>query len=300
MKRNLPIILLVILLGMLSMSLGLYLSLRPKGHGRPQMRIHFLNVGQGDCVLIQTSDHRNVLVDTGGEETAKYVVDYIQASGIHVLDALIITDVNADHIGGLTSVLSGLGVSQVIIPDNTQPSPEYDQMVSDIVSRKLEHKIASESVMHSISDEVAFDLIWPPAIVKNRKGNDKSNASLILRAGFHDFIVLLIGNLKPESEGRLLASRQDLQSTLVKISIQNSRESISNELLQVIQPEYAIIPSENDYLGTENSKAKKTDNSIYNRLRAIGAQIYRTDDQGTVVVSTDGWVDVGVTAERGR
>jgi len=239
-------------------------------------------------------------VDTGGEETAKYVVDYIQASGIHVLDALIITDVNADHIGGLTSVLSGLGVSQVIIPDNTQPSPEYDQMVSDIVSRKLEHKIASESVMHSISDEVAFDLIWPPAIVKNRKGNDKSNASLILRAGFHDFIVLLIGNLKPESEGRLLASRQDLQSTLVKISIQNSRESISNELLQVIQPEYAIIPSENDYLGTENSKAKKTDNSIYNRLRAIGAQIYRTDDQGTVVVSTDGWVDVGVTAERGR
>ena len=103
-----------------------------------QMKVTYLNVGQGDCTIIQTEGH-NAMIDAGNNHEGKDVVDYLNQQGIDKLDYLILTHPDADHIGGGDDVLEKIEVEQVIMPDVANDTMTYEEVMDDIEKENGKH-----------------------------------------------------------------------------------------------------------------------------------------------------------------
>ncbi len=281
MRRLLPIILLVVLLGLVVRLVTLTPVVRQRPSRPGELTVHFIDVGQGDCVLVCTPDRHSVLVDAGDEENSDRVVSYLTKHGVRRVDLLVITHPHADHIGGLPAVLAEFGVSRVIDSGYPHGSPVYERVLSEIERRRIEYEVAQDERSPSVCRDVEFEVLWPPTSTLEAD-TDLNNASVVVRVKFKGFALLLMGDVESKAEGRLLAEHRNLRSTVLKVAHHGSSDSTSNEFLQVVKPEYAIVS-----VGLGNPYGHPS-RSTLRRLAAVGAQVFRTDANGTVVVSTDG------------
>ncbi len=281
MRRLLPIILLVVLLGLVVRLVTLTPVVRQRPSRPGELTVHFIDVGQGDCVLVCTPDRHSVLVDAGDEENSDRVVSYLTKHGVRRVDLLVITHPHADHIGGLPAVLAEFGVSRVIDSGRPHGSPVYERVLSEIERRRIEYEVAQDERSPSVCRDVEFEVLWPPTSTLDAD-TDLNNASVVVRVKFKGFALLLMGDVESKAEGRLLAEHRNLRSTVLKVAHHGSSDSTSNEFLQVVKPEYAIVS-----VGLGNPYEHPSPSTL-RRLAAVGAQVFRTDANGTVVVSTDG------------
>jgi len=290
MRRLLPIIVLAVLVSAVGLVHFSPWREQPVPLEGRLLEVHFLDVGQGDSILLQTPDGRNVLVDAGDETSGEYVTRYLARNDVHQIDLLVITHPHSDHIGGLPRVLDEFGVSRVLDTGYPHGSLTYRNVLSTIAARKIDYKVASELPKPEVSTSVSFRVLWPPADYSPGE-EDLNDGSIVLRVKYGDVSVLLTGDIQEEAEGRLLASRQDLESTILKVAHHGSEYGTSNEFLQVTKPSFAVIS-----VGADNSYGHPA-NGVLERLAATGAQVFRTDEQGTVVLATDG-KNVQVRSER--
>lgn len=255
------------------------------------LRVHFLDVGQGDCALIQTPDGRNVLVDGGDEGTGDRIVRYLLRQGVHRIDLLVITHPHGDHIGGLSEVLDEFGVSRVLDAGYAHGSRRYEEVLSIIESRRIDYEVVQDCRDAEVGTQVGMHILWPPVGYDVKHESDLNDGSIVLRVSFGDVSVLLTGDIQKDAEGQMLAGSPNMKSTILKVAHHGSEHSSTNEFLQVVRPDYAVISvgSDNDY----GHPAKGT----LQRLSASCAKVYRTDENGSVVFATDGR-DVRVSTER--
>lgn len=282
MRRVLPIILLVVLLGLVARLVTLTPVVRQRPARPGELAVHFMDVGQADCVLIRTPDRRSILVDAGDEDSSDRVVSYLRKEGVRRIDLLVITHPHADHIGGLPAVLDEFGVSRVIDSGYPHGSPTYERVLSEIKDRRIGYELARGGRRPSVSKDVEFEILWPPSGYAPDEVGNANDASVVMRVRYKDFILLLPGDIESGAEGRLLAERRDLRSTVLKVAHHGSSDSTSNEFLQVVRPAYAVVS-----VGIRNPYGHPA-RSTLRRLAAAGARVFRTDVNGTVVVSTDG------------
>jgi len=291
MRRLLPIIVLAVLVAVIGLTqFGPSVRKQAPLEGNV-LRVHFIDVGQGDSVLVQTPDGRNVLVDAGDESSGDKVVNYLLDKGVHRIDLLVITHPHSDHIGGLPRVLDEFGVSRVLDAGYPHGSRTYADVLAAIESRKIDYKTVQDYREPEVGPQVSFELLWPPADYEMGSESELNNGSIVLRLKYGSVSVLLTGDIQDEAEGKLLADHQDLQSTILKVAHHGSEYSTSNEFLQVVKPDFAVISvgANNDY----GHPAKDT----LERLAASGAQVFRSDENGTVVFTSDG-TNVQVDTER--
>ena len=281
MKKLLPIIILAVLLGVV-VSITFTPEFRTPALQEGQLRVHFLDVGQGDCILIQTADGRNVLIDAGDVDTADAVADYLLKNGVHRIDLLVITHPHSDHIGGLPRILERFGVSAVLDPGLPHGSQVYREVLSTIESRRIVYKRAAQGERMGVGSDLTMEVLWPPSDYAVYGDDMLNDGSVVARVQFGDVSFLFAGDIQREAEGRLLASGQNLESTVLKVAHHGSDSSTSNEFLQVVKPAYAVIS-----VGADNEYGHPA-RSTLRRLSAIGAKVFRTDEQGTVVFTTDG------------
>ena len=288
MKRVLPIIILAVLLGVV-VSITFTPEMKTPALQEGQLRVHFLDVGQGDCILIQTADGRNVLIDAGDVDTGRTAANYLMKNGVHRIDLLIITHAHADHIGGLPEILERFGVSEVLDAGLPHGSQAYRDVLARIESRRIAYEKAVQGMRVGVGGDLTAEVLWPP---KDYDGGDDvlNNASVVVRMQFREVSFLFTGDIEKEAEGQLLASGQNLESTVLKVAHHGSDSSTSNEFIQVVKPAYAVIS-----VG-ENNEYGHPAHSTLSRLSAIGAKVYRTDEQGTIVFTTDGRTVEVITA----
>lgn len=291
MKKILPIILLALLLGTIARFLIPDAPVQEPSACQGRMKIHFIDVGQGDCTLLQTPDNRNILVDAGGKDTAEDVVQYLKRQGVSRIDLLVITHPHDDHIGGLPRVLEEFGVSMVVDTGSPHGSETYRKILENIDARRIDYRLAKEWPSLQISRCISFDIIWPPEGYAPDGNDALNNSSIVIRVKYGETSLLLAGDIQSEAEDFLLADRQDFQSTILKVAHHGSDDSTSNEFLQVVQPEYAVVS-----VGIDNPYGHPS-SALLRRLYATGAHVYRTDHNGTVVFTTDG-KNMQVAAER--
>lgn len=271
MRRLLPIILLIVLLGLAAWYIALS---RRQAIEEPRLSVHFVDVGPGDCTLIRTPDNRVVLVDAGNADRSDHLIWYLSRQGVPRIDLLVIAHSDEDHVGGLPAVLDRFGVSEVLDAGGTSGSATYEQVIASIRQRRIDYKTVTEERRPSVSNGVEFEVIWP---LKGGTGDP-----IVLRFSYKDIGFLLTGNLSPESEAQLLAEYHDLRSTVLKVASHGSNGTTSNEFLQIVKPEYAVISADPE------SESAQPDKETLGRLSAAGAQVFRTDENGDVVISTDG------------
>ena len=241
-----------------------------------QLEVHFLDVGQGDSTLIKAGDHA-MLIDAGENEKGEEVKEYLESQGIEKLDYIIGTHPDSDHIGGMDVAIRAFDSEQIFMPEVEKDTKTYKEVVESAEEKK-EEIIAPEVGETYALGEAEFTIVCP-------NGEDYSSANdfsigILLEHGENRF--LFVGDAEEDSEEEMLENNIELKADVYKVSHHGSRTATSEEFLQEVSPKYAIIScGEGNSYGHPHAE-------VLNELRAEQVEVFRTDEQGTIVAISDG------------
>ena len=269
-------------------------AVRPPGD---RLEVHLIDVGQGDAIALRTPRWRWILVDAGDQwrETdvgERIVAPYLQRRGGSIA-AFILSHPHADHIGGAASILRKLPVGFVWDGGYAQPSAVYDEVLSEARTRRVKWIPARVGTPMTI-DGVTLTVLSPDS-AEIASAPDANAASVVVLAEYRGVRVLLTGDAERDVEGRLVerfGSR--LRADVLKVGHHGSSTSTTQTLLDEVQPRIALVS-----VGAGNRYGHPNPD-VLRALQARGAQVLRTDDAGSVVVSIDGSSELRVATADSR
>jgi len=238
--------------------------------------VHFIDVGQGDSILI-TTESGAMLIDTGENEYAQTVIDYIRAQGVAKLDYAVATHPHADHMGGMAKIIDAIPIETFLAPDVTHTTNAFEKMLDALEARGLGITTPAVGTRYTMGEAV-FTILAPA----NPKENDLNNASLVIRMDYGGTSFLFTGDAESASEAEMLASGRALDCDVLKVGHHGSDTSSSKAFLSSVSPGIAVISC-----GVGNSYGHPHAEAV-KRLQNIDASILRTDLEGTIVLVTDG------------
>ncbi len=240
------------------------------------LEMHFLDVGQGDCTLI-TCDGHSMLIDAGKNDQGTEIQSYLESKGITGFDYVIGTHPDSDHIGGLDVILYKFGAKQVFMPDYAKDTKTYDDVVQVIKNKNLKRQQPVAGSVWQLGG-AQFTVVAPNDTYGNQ-ANDYS-IGILLTHGENKF--LLTGDAEEDSEADMLKNGIDLKADVYKAAHHGSKTASTEEFMEAVDPEYAVISvGEGNSYGHPHAE-------VLNRLRSMGVQVFRTDEQGTIVLESDG------------
>lgn len=241
------------------------------------LTVHFLDVGQGDCTLITCGDHA-MIIDAGGNSMGTTVEMYLKSQSIEKLDYVIGTHPDADHIGGLDVVIYKFDCDTIILPDFEKNTATYRDVIDTINNKS--YKITRPVVGNTYSlGQAEFTIVSP---VSDDYGDDANNYSVGIRLVYGATSFLLTGDAEEKAEEDMLNSGQELSANVFKASHHGSKTSNTEEFLEAVNPEYAVIScGENNSYGHPHAQTLNT-------FRAMGIKVFRTDEQGAIIIKSDG------------
>ena len=239
-----------------------------------ELTVHFIDVGQADAILIDNREYE-VLIDGGnnkdGKTVAAYLKDYVDGE----LDMVIATHPDADHIGGLDDVIKAYDVSRIIDSGAVKETKTYEEYWQAAQAEK------NCEVLYD--DDMTFDLGYGAILKIIETGDDFKDAndnSVVAQLNYGDVSVLLTGDMEKTAESGALSKFEKV--TVLKSGHHGSRTSSSQELLNILKPQYVIISA-----GKENSYGHPH-KAVLERYFNSGATVYGTFRSGTIVMRTDG------------
>lgn len=240
----------------------------------------FLNVGQGDAILIQAATGEVILVD-GGESTT-LLRQKLARRGIGKIDLLVLSHPHADHVGGLVWVVRNLTIGMVLDGGQAHTSDFYRQFLMTIDRRGIPYRLARRGEEFVVGDDFKVIVLHPTEDFIAGTKSDLNNNSVVLKVVYGKFSLLLPGDVEAEAETALLGREEDIDSTVLKVPHHGSASGGSAEFLRGVSPRVAVIS-----VGEDNSFGHPASSTL-SKLRSIGADVYRTDRHGDVTITTDG------------
>ena len=256
------------------------------------LHISFLDVGEGDAILIQTPSHQDILIDGGPSP---------QAIGLGLgqkmpfwdrsIDLVVLTHPHSDHLTGLVEVLQRYEVKQVLSPDLDYDSLIYDEWLSLIKEKNVKYTSAQAGQQIDLGDGIVIKVLNPRIPHLTATGSDMDNNGVVLHISMDDISFLLTADIMREAEFELITQRAELASTVLKAAHCGSDTSTTPEFLAVVDPQIAVISA-----GEGNPFGHPSDEVMDRLKQKLGSEsIYRTDEQRTIEFITDGeklWVEV--------
>ncbi len=243
-----------------------------------KLAVHFINVGQGDSILLQLPDRQTMLVDAGPNEAGSAVVSYLQEQGVEKIDYLVATHPHADHIGGMDNVIQAFEIGKVYMPRVTTTTESFESVLRSLKAKGL--KITPVKAGLTILDQNALKISF---VAPCRSGyEDLNNWSAVLKVRYGSTSFLLTGDAQAESEQEMLASGADLKADVLKVGHHGSYSSTTRAFLKAVSPKYAVIS-----VGAGNDYGHPHRETLA-RLASAGVKVYRTDRDGTVMFVSDG------------
>ena len=244
------------------------------------LSVYFLDVGQGDAILIDSPSHGRVLVDGGKNRKVLTELGKILPFADRRIDVVTATHPDADHIGGLPEVISRYKVGTFI-----ESGAESENNIDDELKRRIEEKniqsvVARRGMVINFGDGVKLTVLFPNQDVSKLDPND---ASIVARLTYGEESFLLTGDAELRTENILLnLDPEVLDSDVLKVGHHGSRSSTFILFAEAVSPEYAVISAGKD--NTYGHPHKE----VLSILNKIHAKIVSTIDRGTIKFETDG------------
>ena len=264
---------------------------RVAGGADGYLHVHFLDIGQGDSILVVTPSGRQALIDGGpdGASASQALADTLP-SGDRSLDLVVMTHLDSDHSNGLLDVLARYTVGAVL----SGPQPSGNTMEAQWEERLEQHGIATVEVRAGhvihLDDGVELQVLNPP---QDRLFEDFNNDSIVMRLAYGDVSFLLAADIENEAEERMVNGGAELDSTVLKVAHHGSKSSTTLPFLNAVSPAIAVVSA-----GLDNTYGHPAP-AVMERLEAaVGAEnVYRTDRDGSIEIVSDS-ATVWVRTER--
>lgn len=244
------------------------------GTGDSRLQVHYMDVGQGDATLIVCDGHA-MLIDAGNNNQGTAVQSYLQSQNVETLDYVIGTHPDADHVGGLDVVITKLDCETILLTEEEKDTNTYRDVLDAIQYKgyKRTNPVIGDTYRLGSAE---FTVAGPKHIGSD--SNDNSIA-IILQHGENTFY--FEGDAGEKEEEDILDSGIEISADVYKIGHHGSKTSTSDGMLEAVSPAYAVISVGDNSYGHPNAE-------VLNKLRAAGIQVFRTDEQGTIVAESDG------------
>jgi len=240
------------------------------------LRVHYIDVGQADSILIQQGN-QNMLIDAGNNEDDKLVVAYLKKQGVKKIDVLIGTHTDEDHIGGLDTVIKTFSIGKIYMPKITTTTKTYQDVVLAIKSKKM--KVTVPKVGETFRIGTSQCVLLSPNGTKYNAPNDYS---IVTKVKYGNNSFLFMGDAEKISENQILAKKLDIKADVIKIGHHGSNTSTSSAFLSKVNPKYALITC-----GKGNAYAHPQQ-AVMTLLKSKKIPVYRTDQVGTIVATSNG------------
>ncbi len=246
-----------------------------------ELKLVFLDVGQGDCSFIQTPDGKNILIDGGGEPGTDIgndvLLPFLLKNGVASLDLVIMSHSHDDHISGLQPVLSQLKTRTFMEYPPQEDNPVYLEMKKTIEERGIQVISAARGQSYRIGEETLIHVLHPdPDHVQTLYQDNENNLSLVILMECGDAAVLFTGDIEKGVE-YYLAGRMDKRASVLKVPHHGSNTSSTDVFLEVVSPQTAVIQTGTNFFGHPHPE-------VLDRLESRNIKVYRNDIHGAVIL----------------
>ena len=241
-----------------------------------ELIVTMIDVGQADSFLFQQND-KTMLVDCGTRSSGDDVVKYLKELGITKLDYVFGTHPHDDHMGGMYDVITSIEIGKIIMPeveDGRVTSNWYEKLIKEIAEGGYDLEYAKLGNEYSLGD-AKIKIIGQLTEYRS----DLNNYSAVMKVSFGEMDIIMTGDAEVIVEEEILKSGANLDAEILKVGHHGSDTSTSDEFLDAISPEYALISTE---IGNKHEHPIK---SVMNKFKDRDIEVYRTDESGTVVIT---------------
>lgn len=238
--------------------------------------VHFIDVGQADSALIEC-DGETMMIDGGNVADSNVVAAYLKKEDVTELNYVVCSHAHEDHVGGLSGALSVTKADNIYAPKTEANTKAYKNFKKKAEEQNVEIKHPN------VGDEIQLgsstvEFLGPV----DENGKDLNSTSIVLKITYGNTSFLFTGDAESDEEEEILNSGADLKSTVLKVGHHGSRTSTSYPFLREVMPQYAVISVEKG-----NSYGHPNEETL-SKLSDAGVEVYRTDESGDIVMTSDG------------
>ena len=237
------------------------------------LKIYFVDVGQADCILIN-DNNEYALIDDGNNEDGEKIVKYFKDLGITKFKYVFGTHAHEDHIGGMDNIIENFQIEHFYMPDTITTTRTFEEVLDALEEKNIAFETPEEDENLTFSDTV-FKVLH---VGKDKR--DLNDTSIVLKLTYKNTSYLFMGDATSSVEKDI--RDKDIKSDVLKVGHHGSQYSSTISFLKKVSPKYAIIE-----VGKNNSYNHPKEVTL-KKLEDLGTKIYRTDEDGTIILTSDG------------
>lgn len=243
------------------------------------MKVHFIDVGQGDAILVQVNNI-NLLIDSGPKENKRDLLNYLDSLKISTLDYVIATHPHEDHIGNMHSIINRYNVTYFYSPKVTHTSKSFEKMIEALISKNKKINVLDVNTKSiDLGNHTSFTIYSP---FPRDYGENLNLYSAVFKIKYKNTSFLFTGDAEKLNENEILNNNISIDADVLKVAHHGSSTSTSSAFLKEIDPRIAVISVGKD--NKFNHPTKETLSNLDEQVKLI----YRTDIDGTVILISDG------------
>ena len=248
------------------------------------LEVVFFDVGQGDSIFIETPKKQQILIDGGPGSTILEKLGTEMPFYDNILDLIILTHPEKDHLTGLISVLKRYKVENILWTGVKRDTLEFKEWEKAISEEKANIRIAQsgQKILWGSDSHRFLEILYPFENLAGQEFEDSNKTSIVSRLVFGENSFLFMGDIRKSEEKALLEQKANLGSDILKVGHHGSKTSSSKEFVEKVSPEIAVIS-----LGKENSYGHPHQ-EVLDILEDYGIKILRTDQQGDIKIISGG------------